>query len=108
MDSSKHLAKRLPPTAPSDKVNHSVWFNAKSTNGFGEENCFNNLQILLTDCVVPDQFLSNNSTLVRAIFGNFQSKEIIGIVSDIRSISSGFLSVSFSHFSRSENSKSVA
>ncbi|KAG2251449.1 hypothetical protein Bca52824_081585 [Brassica carinata] len=51
------------------------------------------------------RFLSNNSTLVRAISGNFQSKEIIGIVSNIRSISSGFASVSFSHFSRSENSK---
>nr|VDD17994.1 unnamed protein product [Brassica oleracea] len=43
-------------------------------------------------------FLSNNSTLVRAISGNLQSKEIIGIVSDIRSISSGFASVSFLHF----------
>ncbi|KAF3518480.1 hypothetical protein DY000_02064118 [Brassica cretica] len=51
------------------------------------------------------RFLSNNSTLVRAISGNFQSKEIIGIVSDIRSISSGFASVFSLHFSRSENSK---
>lgn len=51
------------------------------------------------------RFLSNNSTLARAISGNLQSKEIIGIVSGIRSISSGFVSVSFSNFSRSENSK---
>ncbi|CAF2028793.1 unnamed protein product [Brassica napus] len=39
---------------------------------------------------------SNNSTLIRAISGNFQSKEIIGFVNDIRLISSGFASISFS------------
>ncbi|CAN7106405.1 unnamed protein product, partial [Brassica rapa subsp. narinosa] len=39
---------------------------------------------------------SNDSTLIRAIFGNFQSKEIIGFVKDIRSISSGIASISFS------------
>ncbi|CAN6842812.1 unnamed protein product, partial [Brassica oleracea] len=39
---------------------------------------------------------SNNSTLIRVISGNFQSKEIIGFVKDIRSISSGFALISFS------------
>ncbi|KAJ0258219.1 hypothetical protein HA466_0070480 [Hirschfeldia incana] len=47
--------------------------------------------------------LSNNSTLIRAISGNIRSKEIIGIVSDIRSVSSGFATIAFSLFSRSEN-----
>ncbi|KAG5398907.1 hypothetical protein IGI04_020721 [Brassica rapa subsp. trilocularis] len=46
---------------------------------------------------------SDNSTLIRAISGNIQSKEIIGIVSDIRSISSGFATIVFSCFFRSEN-----
>lgn len=46
---------------------------------------------------------SDNSTLIRAISGNIQSKEIIGIVSDIRSISSGFATIVFSRFFRSEN-----
>ncbi|KAL0795913.1 hypothetical protein Bca101_067290 [Brassica carinata] len=36
---------------------------------------------------------SYNSTLIRAISGNIQSKEVIGIVYDIRSISSGFASI---------------
>ncbi|CAN6909028.1 unnamed protein product [Brassica oleracea] len=44
-----------------------------------------------------------NSTLIRAISGNSQSKEIIGIVSDIRSITSGFATIVFSHISRFEN-----
>ncbi|KAF3601402.1 hypothetical protein F2Q69_00033380 [Brassica cretica] len=128
-----HLAKRLSPTTPSVKVNHSVRFSAKFTNGFREENSFNSLHILLINRVNIDgsradlirwkslflmrlfmeitlefsslRFLSNNSTLARTISGNLQSKEIIGIVSGIRSISSGFASVSFSNFSRSENSK---
>ncbi|CAF2033008.1 unnamed protein product, partial [Brassica napus] len=39
------------------------------------------------------------STLVRAISGKLQSKEIIGIVKDIRSISSGFASIYVYHFS---------
>ncbi|KAG2248946.1 hypothetical protein Bca52824_088574 [Brassica carinata] len=39
---------------------------------------------------------SNNSTLIRAISGNFQSKEIIGFVKGIHSISSGLASISFS------------
>ncbi|KAG5394461.1 hypothetical protein IGI04_024424, partial [Brassica rapa subsp. trilocularis] len=47
----------------------------------------------------------DNSTFIRAISNNHQSKEIIGIVHDIRLISSEFASLSFSHFSRSENSK---
>ena len=47
--------------------------------------------------------LSDNSTLIRAITGDIQSKEIIGIISDIRSISSGFASIVFSHFSGSKN-----
>ncbi|CAF1717315.1 unnamed protein product [Brassica oleracea] len=46
---------------------------------------------------------SENSTLIRVIFGNIQSKEIIGTVSDIRSISSGFATIVFSRFLRSEN-----
>ncbi|KAG2283233.1 hypothetical protein Bca52824_054453 [Brassica carinata] len=46
---------------------------------------------------------SDNSMLIRAISGNIQSKEIIGIVSDIRSISSGFAIIVFSRFFRSEN-----
>lgn len=47
---------------------------------------------------------SDNSTLVRAICSDQQSKEIIGIVHDIRSISSVIASVSFSFLPRSENS----
>ncbi|CAN6856302.1 unnamed protein product [Brassica oleracea] len=46
---------------------------------------------------------SDNSMLIRAISGKIQSKEIIGIVSDIRSISSGFAIIVFSRFFRSEN-----
>ncbi|KAF2555896.1 hypothetical protein F2Q68_00016077 [Brassica cretica] len=48
--------------------------------------------------------LSDNSTLFRAITGKIQSKEIIGIVEDIQVISSGFVTISFSHLPRSENS----
>ncbi|XP_018488121.1 uncharacterized protein LOC130507151 [Raphanus sativus] len=47
---------------------------------------------------------SDNRTLIRAITGNTQSKEIIDIVKDIRLISSEFATISFSHFRRSENS----
>lgn len=47
---------------------------------------------------------SDNSTLIRAISGNLQSKEIIGSVSNIRSISSGFALIGFSHLSGSKNS----
>ncbi|CAF2002096.1 unnamed protein product [Brassica napus] len=50
------------------------------------------------------EVFSDNLTLIRAISGEFQAKEIIGIVKDIRSISSEFANVSFSHFPRSENS----
>lgn len=50
------------------------------------------------------RIFTDNSTLARAISSNHQYKEIIGIVHDIRSISSVFASVSISHFSRSENS----
>ncbi|KAL0717456.1 hypothetical protein Bca4012_066778 [Brassica carinata] len=46
---------------------------------------------------------SDNSTLVRAISSNLQSKEIISITHDIRSISSEFASCFFSYFPRSEN-----
>lgn len=46
---------------------------------------------------------SDNSTLIRAIQGKAQSKEIIGIVSDIRMISSGFDVIVFSFFPRSDN-----
>lgn len=47
---------------------------------------------------------SDNSTLIRAINSKSQSKEIIGIVSDIQVISSEFTSISFSFIPRSENS----
>ena len=43
--------------------------------------------------------LSDSLTLIRAISGNLQSKEIIGIVKDIQSISSEFATIYFSHFS---------
>ncbi|WZZ65440.1 hypothetical protein YC2023_076810 [Brassica napus] len=42
---------RFCPTTPSDYANHSVWSSAKFNNGFGEENKFNCLTILLTDHV---------------------------------------------------------
>ncbi|KAF2596310.1 hypothetical protein F2Q68_00009353 [Brassica cretica] len=47
---------------------------------------------------------SNNQMLVRAISDNNQSKEIIGIVKDIRLISSEFASISIAHISRSLSS----
>ncbi|CAN7042556.1 unnamed protein product, partial [Brassica oleracea var. botrytis] len=43
--------------------------------------------------------LSNSLTLIRIISGNFQSKEIIGIVNNIRSTSFGFTKKSFYHVS---------
>ncbi|CAG7907883.1 unnamed protein product, partial [Brassica rapa] len=43
--------------------------------------------------------LSDSLTLARAISGNIQSKEIIGIVKGIRAISSGFATISFYHVS---------
>lgn len=43
-------------------------------------------------------------TLLGAITGKSQRKEIIGIVSDIRSISSAFASILFLHIARSKNS----
>lgn len=46
---------------------------------------------------------SENLTLIRAINGKLQSKEIIGVVSDIRSVSSGFASIVFFHLPRSKN-----
>lgn len=46
---------------------------------------------------------SDNKTLIRAITGKSQSKEVIGIVNDIRVISSEFASISFFHLPRSEN-----
>lgn len=49
---------------------------------------------------------SDCSTLIGAIKGSTQRKELIGIISDIRSISSGFTAISFSHFSRNQNSLS--
>ena len=51
---------------------------------------------------------SDNLTLVRAISGITQVKEIIGIVKDIRSISTELASFSFSHFSRSLNAEADA
>lgn len=52
------------------------------------------------------QVFSDNSTLIGAINGRNQSKELIGIIHDIRSVSSGFSSLSFFHFARSNNSLS--
>lgn len=49
---------------------------------------------------------SDCSTLIGAIKGSTQRKELIGIISDIRSISSGFTAISFSYFSRNQNSLS--
>lgn len=46
---------------------------------------------------------SDHRTLIRAISSNTQSKEIMGIVKDIRSISSKFANILFSHFLRFEN-----
>ncbi|CAH8385122.1 unnamed protein product [Eruca vesicaria subsp. sativa] len=47
--------------------------------------------------------LSDSLTLIRAISGNLQSKEIIGIVKGIRSISSGFATVYLYRVCRSDN-----
>ncbi|KAG2258192.1 hypothetical protein Bca52824_077486 [Brassica carinata] len=47
--------------------------------------------------------LSDSLTLTRAISGNIQSKEIIGIVKGIRAISSGFATISFYHVSKLDN-----
>lgn len=44
------------------------------------------------------------TTLLGAINGKSQRKEIIGVVSDIRSISTAFASIFFFHVSRSKNS----
>ncbi|CAG7895555.1 unnamed protein product, partial [Brassica rapa] len=49
---------------------------------------------------------TDNLTLVRAINSNLQRKEIVGIIYDIRMISSEFASISISHFPRSENFRS--
>lgn len=46
---------------------------------------------------------SDNSTLIRALSSNHQSKEIIGIVHDLRVISSAFASISFSFVPRLDN-----
>lgn len=46
--------------------------------------------------------LSNNSTLIRAIIGESQSKEIIGILVVFRVISSGFATIWLFHLCRSE------
>lgn len=61
-----------------------------------------NLEITLIEV------LSDNQTLVRAISGITQAKEIIGIVKDIRSIASEFASSSFSFIPRSQNSTADA
>ncbi|XP_056849002.1 uncharacterized protein LOC130499116 [Raphanus sativus] len=49
------------------------------------------------------EVFSDNQTLVRAISGTTQAKEIIDIVKDIRSITSEFASSSFSFIPRSQN-----
>ncbi|XP_018464249.1 uncharacterized protein LOC108835502 [Raphanus sativus] len=48
-------------------------------------------------------FLSDCSTLIRAISSNSQIKEIFGILKDINQISSAFACSRFSHISRSQN-----
>ncbi|XP_056841820.1 uncharacterized protein LOC130494966 [Raphanus sativus] len=49
---------------------------------------------------------SDSLTLIGAINGKNQRKELIGIITDIRSISTDFTNLSFSFFSRSKNSLS--
>lgn len=49
------------------------------------------------------RIFTDNSTLLKAISGKYQSKEIIGVVHDIRVISSDFASILFSYFSKSKN-----
>ena len=49
---------------------------------------------------------SDSTTLIGEINGRIQRKELIGIISDIQSISSGFTSLPFSHIPRLENSLS--
>ncbi|KAF2565455.1 hypothetical protein F2Q70_00026523 [Brassica cretica] len=51
----------------------------------------------------PSQGSAIHTSLIRAINGKSQLKEIIGIVNDICLISSEFATISFSHLSRSEN-----
>ena len=46
---------------------------------------------------------SDNSTLIRAINAGMQIKEIYGIIKDIKHISSIFVVITFSYFSRSMN-----
>ncbi|CAN7062598.1 unnamed protein product [Brassica rapa subsp. trilocularis] len=46
---------------------------------------------------------SDNSTLIRAINTDLQIKEIYGIIKDIKTISSAFVGITFSFFSRSMN-----
>lgn len=48
-------------------------------------------------------FLSDCSTLIRAILNKQQIKEIYGILKDINHLSSDFASIGFSHISRSHN-----
>ncbi|XP_056863846.1 uncharacterized protein LOC108857513 isoform X1 [Raphanus sativus] len=52
---------------------------------------------------VSISFLSDCSTLIRAINNRRQIKEIYGILQDINSLSSLFVSVSFRHINRSQN-----
>lgn len=46
---------------------------------------------------------SDNQTLIRAINGDMQAKEIYGIVHDIHQITSAFIAISFSHLPREKN-----
>ncbi|KAL0865766.1 hypothetical protein Bca101_044884 [Brassica carinata] len=46
---------------------------------------------------------SDNATLIGAINKKLQRKKLIGIISDIQLISSEFISISFSHLSRVDN-----
>lgn len=47
------------------------------------------------------RLVSDNLTLVRAINNDAQNKEIFGIVESIKSISSAFVEITFTHISRS-------
>ncbi|CAF1899453.1 unnamed protein product, partial [Brassica napus] len=57
------------------------------------------------DLEIPDlKVYTNCTTLLGAINGTSQRKDIIGVVSGIRSISTVFASIFFFHVSRSNNS----
>ncbi|CAG7890337.1 unnamed protein product, partial [Brassica rapa] len=66
------------------------------------------LRMAITHEITALDVFSDNLTLVRAISSITQTKEIIEIVKDIRSISTELASISFLHFSRSLNAEDDA